>query len=100
MPPPCSLALPQLLLPAENPAAAASSSSLGAVLRCWLCCLGGSQHSPANSCITRRVSGQGSSVRSRGDPFPCHAGGWRPVQESEGASVPGVSLPSCQLAAR
>lgn len=71
---PCSPALPPLSLAAEDPTVAASSS-FGAALRCWLHCPEGAQHSSANSHIAWRASGQGSGVRSRGNPLPCHAGG-------------------------
>lgn len=44
----CSPALPWLLLAAEDPIEAISSA-FGALLCCWVLCLGEAQHSPENS---------------------------------------------------
>lgn len=74
MPPPCSLALPQLLLPAENPAAAASSSSFGAVLRCWLCCLGDPSTALQTAVSPGESRGRAAVSGAEVTPFPAMLG--------------------------
>lgn len=69
----CSPSLPWLLLAAEDPVETISST-FGALLCCWVLCLGEALHSPENSRTAWSGSEQGSGAWSRGDPLLCHSG--------------------------